>query len=127
MNNFEMLLNELTSKSKKNTTEKSTEKATATATAKLNSLGSQIGEQREIVIRYTVGREEQAKVYEGTPGDNGKKEDSYAMAFALGKLVGDMTGLDGAEISSDILKTMLKSLVGGALAMIFDGIGDVLK
>lgn len=125
MNNFEMLLNELTSKSKKNTTEKSTEKATATA--KLNSLGSQIGEQREIVIRYTVGREEQAKVYEGTPGDNGKKEDSYAIAFALGKLVGDMTGLDGAEISSDILKTMLKSLVGGALAMIFDGIGDVLK
>jgi len=125
MNNFEMLLNELTSKSKKNTTEKSTEKATATA--KLNSLGSQIGEQREIVIRYTVGREEQAKVYEGTPGDNGKKEDSYAMAFALGKLVGDMTGLDGAEISLDILKTMLKSLVGGALAMIFDDIGGVLK
>ena len=123
MNNFEMLLNELTSKSKKNTTEKSTEKATS----KLNSLGSQIGEQREIVIRYTVGREEQAKVYEGTPGDNGKKEDSYAMAFALGKLVGDMTGLDGAEISSDILKTMLKSLVGGALAMIFDGMGGVLK
>lgn len=125
MNNFEMLLNELTSKSKKNTTEKSTEKATATT--KFNSLGSQIGEQREIVIRYTVGREEQAKVYEGTPGDDGKKEDSYAMAYALGNLLGGITGMDGKDIATDILKTMLKSLVGGALAMIFDGIGDVLK
>ena len=54
MNNFEMLLNELTSKSKKNTTEKPTEKEPTTAKP---------GEQREIIIRYAVGREEQAKVY----------------------------------------------------------------
>ena len=114
MNNFEMLLNELTSKSKKNTTEKSTEKAT-------------VGEQREIVIRYTVGQEEQAKVYKGTPGDDGKKEDSYSMAYALGNLLGDVTGMDGEDIATDILKSILKSLVGGALTMIFDAVGDVLK
>ena len=121
MNNFEMLLNELTSKSKKNTAEKVTE------TEKLNSLGSQIGEQREIVIRYAVDREEQAKVYEGTPGEDGKKEDSYAMAYALGNLLGDVTGMDGKDIATDILKSILKSLVGGALTMIFDAVGDVLK
>lgn len=114
MNNFEMLLNELTSKS----TEKSAEKATVTAKP---------GEQREIVIRYAVGREEQAKVYEGTPGEDGKKEDSYAMAYALGNLLGDVTGMDGKDIATDILKSILKSLVGGALTMIFDAVGDVLK
>ena len=114
MNNFEMLLNELTSKS----TEKSTEKETATAKP---------GEQREIVIRYAVGREEQAKVYEGTPGEDGKKEDSYAMAYALGNLLGDVTGMDGKDIATDILKSILKSLVGGALTMIFGAVGDVLK
>ena len=114
MNNFEMLLNELTSKS----TEKSAEKETATAKP---------GEQREIVIRYAVGREEQAKVYEGTPGEDGKKEDSYAMAYALGNLLGDVTGMDGKDIATDILKSILKSLVGGALTMIFGAVGDVLK
>ena len=118
MNNFEMLLNELTSKSKKNTTEKSTEKEPTTAKP---------GEQREIVIRYAVGREEQAKVYEGTPGEDGKKEDSYAMAYALGNLLGDVTGMEGKDIATDILKSILKSLVGGALTMIFDAVGDVLK
>lgn len=115
MDKFEMLLNELTSKSKKGTEEKYTEN------------GSRVGEQREIVIRYAVGREEQAKVYMATPGEDGWKEDSYAMAFALGKLVGDHTGLDNAEISQDILKAVLKSLIGGTLSAIFKDMGDLLK
>lgn len=110
MDKFEMLLRDLTSKESKQTTT-----STQKPTAKFNSLGSRIGEQREIVIRYAVGREEEAKVYEGTQGKDGAKEDSYAMLYAAGKLIGEVTGLDGKKIGEDLVKATAKSLVGNVL------------
>ena len=110
MDKFEMLLRDLTSKESKQTTT-----STQKPTTKFNSLGSRIGEQREIVVRYAVGREEDAKVYEGTQGKDGAKEDSYAMLYAAGKLIGEATGLDGKEIGEDLVKATAKSLIGNVL------------
>lgn len=116
MDKFEMLLRDLTAKESKQTT---------TSTQK-NSLGSRIGEQREIVVRYAIGREEEAKVYEGTPGKDGPKEDSYAMLYAAGKLIGNATGLDGKEIGDDLVKAATKSMVGNALNRLMKGLEEIL-
>lgn len=94
---------------------------------KHNSLGSRIGEQREVVVRYTVGRENEAKVYEGTPGENGKKEDSYALLYATGKLIGDITGLNGKELGDELIKATMKAMVGGALNEIINKLEDAFK
>lgn len=115
MNNFEILLNELTEK-----------KTARNEKVTYNTLGSRIGEQREIVVRYAVGREEEAKVYEGTPGKDGAKDDSYAMLYAAGKLIGDATGLDGKEIGDDLVKAATKSMVGNVLNRLMKGLEEVL-
>lgn len=139
MDKFEMLLNELTSKdltsakftsskklSPKDTSEAKTGEAPS-GKAKYNSLGSRVGEQREVVIRYAVGREEQAKVYEGTPGKDGAKEDSFALLYAAGRLIGDATGLDGKEIGNDLVKAATKSMVGNVLSTLMKDLEDLLN
>lgn len=139
MDKFEMLLNELTSKdltsakltsskklSPKDTGEAKTGEAPS-GKAKYNSLGSRVGEQREVVIRYAVGREEQAKVYEGTPGKDGAKEDSFALLYAAGRLIGDATGLDGKEIGNDLVKAATKSMVGNVLSTLMKDLEDLLN
>ena len=50
------------------------------------------GDQHEIVVRYAVGREHEAKAYLGTD----PKTDSYVLLHAAGKLLGEATGLNGA-------------------------------
>ena len=144
MDKFEMLLNELTSKdltsakltsskklSPKDTGEAKTGEAPSGEAhgngAKYNSLGSRVGEQREVVIRYAVGREEQAKVYEGTPGKDGAKEDSFALLYAAGRLIGDATGLDGKEIGNDLVKAATKSMVGNVLSTLMKDSEDLLN
>ena len=118
MDKFEMLLNELT----KGTTSKehSTKKA---------SVGedSRIGEQREIVVRYAVGREEQAKVYEGTSGKDGAKEDGFALLYAAGRLIGDATGLNGKEIGDDLVKAATKSMIGNVLDILMKDLEDLFN
>lgn len=99
MNNFEMLLNELTSKSKKNTMEKATEKATATAKPQ---------EKREILIRYTPGKEEEPEIVKSSD----PKEDSYVLSWAIGKMLEESTGIDADEVSSAVIKTMIKTMLG---------------
>ncbi len=144
MDKFEMLLNELTSKeltskdltsakltSSKKLSPKDTGEAktgeVSSGKAKYNSLGSRVGEQREVVIRYAVGREEQAKVYEGTPGKDGAKEDSFALLYAAGRLIGDATGLDGKEIGNDLVKAATKSMVGNVLSTLMKDLEDLLN
>lgn len=123
MDKFEMLLNDLTAK---HSMSKELPPKDPKPTPKFNSLGSRIGEQREIVIRYAVGKEEDAKVYEGTSGKDGMKEDSLALLNAAGKLIGDAAGIDGKQISSDLVKTAMKSLLGNALSTLFKELEGLL-
>lgn len=134
MDKFEMLLNELTSKdltsaklTSKNTKCEDSPCKASPGEAKYNSLGSRVGEQREVVIRYAVGREEQAKVYEGTQGKDGAKEDSFALLYAAAKLIGDATGLDGKEIGNDLVKAATKSMVGNVLSTLMKDLEDLLN
>lgn len=103
---FGMLLNELVEEKKKK-----------------NSLGDRIGEQREIIVRYAVGREHEAKVYQGTPGDNGKKVDSYALLYAAAKLIASVTDCDAKEIGDYLTESVLKYLLKEA----FKGLEDAFK
>ena len=91
MNNFEM--NELTSKSKKNTTEKATAKPQ---------------EKREIVVRYNIGEEEKPEIVKS----NDPKNDSYVLAYAIGQFLSESTGVDADEVASVIVKTMIKMMLG---------------
>ena len=86
---------------------------------KTNHLGSRIGEQREIVIRYAVGRENEARVTLGTHGKNGKIEDSLAMMYALGNIVGEEHDMDGTAIGNEVVKTVSKCMLKGLLEAIF--------
>lgn len=117
MDKFEMLLNEITQN----------KKAEPKKSVQFNTLGSRMGEQREIVVRYAVGRENEAKVYEGTLGENGKKEDSYALLYATGNLIGDITGIEGKELGAELTKAAMKAMVGGTLKGLMKELEDALK
>ena len=73
------------------------------------------------MIRYAVGRENEARVYEGTEGHNGQTEDSLAIMHALGKLIGDLTGLNGEDITAAIIQAASKKMVAGMIELMFGG------
>ena len=91
---------------------------------KANFYGSPKGEQREIVIRYAIGREAEARVTEGSKGKSGMNEDSLAMMWALGKIIGESTGLDGKEVGEEIVaavvRMLTKKMVEEVIGNVFD-------
>ena len=111
---FGMLLNELVEEKKKKEPER-------------NSLGDRIGEQREIIVRYAVRREHEAKVYQGTPGDNGEKVDSYALLYAAAKLIASATDCDAKEIGDYLTESVLKYMLKEAFGALFKGLEDAFK
>ena len=80
MNNFDMLLNEIVAKPQEK------EKA------------------REILIRYTPGDEENPVIVKST--DN--KDDSYVLAYVIGKMLSDSTGVNKDDAASAVVKAMIK-------------------
>ncbi len=110
---FEMLLNEL------ETTSAKPKSASASAQPQRNVFGSRIGEQREIVIRYAVGREQDAKVYIG--GDN--QEDSVAMLYATGNTIGRTYDIDAKKVTKSLVMAVSKAL----FSKLFDGLEELFK
>lgn len=106
MDKFEMLLNELVEQGKKDQ-------------------GNRPGEQREIVIRYAVGREENAKVYEGTPGKEGVMADSYALMRAAGRLIGDYTHIDGDKIADAMVKGAMDQMASAAIKKVLNSLNGL--
>ena len=106
---FEMLLNELASASANS----------PTAEKPRNVFGSRIGEQREIVIRYAVGREQDAKVYIG--GDN--QEDIVAMLYATGNTIGRTYDIDAKKVTKSLVMAVSKAL----FSKLFDGLEELFK
>lgn len=87
----------------------------------VNKFGSRIGEEREIVIKYKVGHEQDAEVV-----INGNAyrcmEDSLAAAFGLGRLVQASTsrpdvmpGISHQKVGQKILDAILDSLTEAML------------
>ncbi len=81
MNKFDMLLNEIV--------EKPQEKE---------------DNMREIIVRYKAGDEENPVIVKST--DN--KNDCYALAYVMAKLLADSTGVDKDETAQAIIKAILK-------------------
>lgn len=103
MDKFEMLLNELTNKEKNKTSAE---------------------EQREIVIRYTAGKEEEAKVVSQCqkPG-----EDSYAALFAVGKMLGEHCDIDGKKIGKDLVIAATKGMIKAAMGDILNDLEELIN
>lgn len=76
------------------------------------------GEQHEVVVRYAIGREDQAKAYLGKD----PKTDCYALLHAAGKLLGEEIGQDGAEIGNFLVKAVIKYMAKCAIEKLFEGI-----
>lgn len=83
MNKFDMLLNEIAAKPQKEEKEDNT---------------------REIIVRYKAGDEENPVIVKST--DN--KNDCYALAYVMAKLLADSTGVNKDETAQAIIKAMLK-------------------
>ena len=79
MNDFDMLLNEIVAKKKEDNI-------------------------REIIVRYKAGEEEDPVIVKST--DN--KDDCYALAYVMAKLLADSTGIDKEETVQAIIRAMLK-------------------
>lgn len=82
------------------------------------------GEQREIVIRYATGRENEARVTEGSTERNAKGEDQIAIMYALGKSIGEASGLDGEKLGKAILVAVTKIMMKEAVALSLGGLFD---
>lgn len=80
----------------------------------------QPGEQREIVIRYATGREEDARVTMGTTGSDGKATDGFAALHAIGNLLGEMTGMDGKKMGRSLVLAATKSMMRHLVEEVFE-------
>lgn len=80
------------------------------------------GDQHEIVVRYAVGREHEAKAYLGKD----PKTDSYVLLHAAGKLIGEATGLDGTKVSQALVKCAVKIMMKDAVEKIYKKLEDIL-
>jgi len=69
------------------------------------------GEQREVIIRYAKGRENEARVTMGTSGKNAEAEDAFALMYAVGKLLEKVTGLDGTRIGNSLVVGVTKGMM----------------
>ncbi len=77
------------------------------------------GFMRYLTISYEKDREDGATFVQGD-----KAEDAYAALYAVGNLLGKLTGLDGDEIGSELAKAAIKIMIKGAAGIFAD---DIVK
>ncbi len=124
MDKFEMLLNELTSEYKEH--KKAQIAKEAQSAEKAEETMTNPGNVREIVIRYLPENVESAKVVYAR-SESEAKDDSVALCYALGDLVGNFTHTNGKKLAEDLMKAQVHSLIGSAVDVLFEGVGDLLK
>lgn len=59
---------------------------------------------REIIVCYKAGEEENPVIVKST--DN--KDDSYVLAYVIGKMLSDSTGVNKDDAASAVVKAMIK-------------------
>lgn len=80
----------------------------------VNRFGSPYGEEREVVIRYRIGDEQNAVLSVHSDGSHGATEDSLAVAYSLGQLVKlgiNTTDISAKAISSRIINAIVDGIV----------------
>lgn len=78
-----------------------------------NKFGSPYGEEREVVIRYRIGDEQNAVLSAHTDGPYGATEDSLAVAYSLGQLV--KLGINASDISAKAISSHIINAITNAI------------
>ena len=75
----------------------------------------------EITVTYEEGKEEEAKVIQGK-----SETGAYALLFAVGRLLGELTDIDGDKIGCELVKAAIKIVAKQAMDNIFDDLKELL-
>ena len=75
----------------------------------------------EIIVTYEEGKEEEAKVIQGK-----SEAGAYALLFAVGRLLGDLTDIDGDKIGCELVKAAIKIVAKQAMDNIFEDLKELL-
>ena len=86
-------------------------------------VGKEKNEEKEIVVRYALGKESEARVVK----KNDPKIDTFAMAYAMGKLIGDELGLNGKEIGNGLVHFIIKEMTKKAISSLFNNLEDMFN
>ena len=79
---------------------------------------------RRIVIAYEKGKEEDAKIILQSSEPN---DDSYAILFAVGKMLGEHCGMDGKKIGKDLAIAAMKAMLKAAVGDIFNDLEELVN
>ena len=79
---------------------------------------------RKIVIAYEKGREEDAKIVSQSSEPD---EDSYAILFAVGKMLGEHCDMDGKKIGKYLAIAAMKAMLKEAVGDIFNDLEELVN
>ena len=80
--------------------------------------------KRRIVIAYEKGKEEDAKIILQSSEPN---DDSYAILFAVGKMLGEHCGMDGKKIGKYLAIAAMKAMLKAAVGDIFNDLEELVN
>ena len=83
--------------------------------------GPALPREFEIIVTYEEGKEEEAKVMQGK-----SEAGAYALLFAVGRLLGELTDVDGDKIGCELVKAAIKIVAKQAMNDIFEDLKELL-
>ena len=75
----------------------------------------------QIIVTYAEGKEEEARVVQGK-----SETGAYTLLFAVGKLLGELAGVDGDKVSCELVGEAIKIVAKHAMNDIISDLKELL-
>lgn len=77
-----------------------------------------------VIVRYKEDNLSEARITLGQSDDDGKRQDSLALMYAVCNLLHDMLGIDRDQLAHDMIGGVTMSLIKGMVGAIVGGVLD---